>query len=144
MIMGEGAIVNFSNKKSLNTPNSIKAELVKIMGVLTVMMWSKCSMETQGYTIDHNILFQDNMSTILLTKNGRMPISKKSKHTKNRYFLVTDKVAQKDPEIHHKSTEDMWADMMANPKKCKVLHVMRSHLVNVYVDYLSSSNEIGR
>ena len=46
-------------------------------------------MEAQGYTIDSNILFQDNQSTILLAKNGRSYAGKKSKHNKNRYFLIT-------------------------------------------------------
>ena len=41
-------------------------------------------MEAQGYTIDSNILFQDNQSTILLAKNGRSYAGKKSKHNKNR------------------------------------------------------------
>ena len=33
-------------------------------------------MEARGYTIENNILYQDNKSTILLAKNGRMSAGK--------------------------------------------------------------------
>ena len=61
-------------------------------------------MEAQGYTIDINILFQDNKSTILLANNGRSLVGKKSKHINNRYFLITDKVQQGNLEIQYKPT----------------------------------------
>jgi hypothetical protein len=37
-------------------------------------------METQGYQVQDNILFQDNKSTILLEKNGKASSSKHTKH----------------------------------------------------------------
>ena len=67
-------------------------------------MWVKYFMEAQGYTIDINILFQDNKSTILLANNGRILVGKKSKHINNRYFLITDKVQQGNLEIQYKPT----------------------------------------
>ena len=68
-------------------------------------------MEAQGYTIKNNSLYQDNKSTILLAKNGRMSDGNNSKHTKNRFFLITDKVAQRELEIRHTGTKSMWADV---------------------------------
>ena len=50
-------------------------------------------MEAQGYIIESNLLYQDSKSIILLAKNGRMSAGKNSKHIKNRFFLITDKVA---------------------------------------------------
>ena len=67
--------------------------------------WCKYVMKAQGYTIENNILYQDNKSTILLAKNGRMSAGKNSKYI--RFFLITDKVAQGDLEIQHKGTDDM-------------------------------------
>ena len=64
-------------------------------------------MEAQGYSIDSNILFHDNQSTILFANNGRISTVKNSKHTKNRYFLITDKVHQEDLEIRYKPTGKM-------------------------------------
>ena len=45
-------------------------------------MWCKYFMEDQGYTIESNVLYQDNKSTILLSKNGRISAGKNSRHIK--------------------------------------------------------------
>ncbi len=37
-------------------------------------------MEEQGYDMDPSILYQDNMSAILLEKNGKASSSKRTKH----------------------------------------------------------------
>ena len=96
MSMGKGYILNVSRKHKLNTSSSTEAELVSISDFLEMMMWCKYFMEAQGYTIEYNILYQDNKSTILLANNGRMSAGKNSKHIKNRFFLITDKVVQGD------------------------------------------------
>ena len=62
-------------------------------------------METQGYTIDSNLLYQDKKSMILLAKNGRMSAGKNSKHIKNMFFLKADKLAKDDVEIRHIGTK---------------------------------------
>ena len=80
MSMGKGALVNISVKQKLNLGSSTKAELVSISDVLGMVMWCKYFMEAQGYTIENNILYQYNNSTILLEKNGRMSAGKNSKH----------------------------------------------------------------
>ena len=93
MFMDKGALVNVSKKQKLNTGSSTEAELVGIIDVLGMMMWCKYFTEAQSYTMDNNVLYQDNKSTTLLAKNGRMSAGKNSKHIKNRFFLITDKVA---------------------------------------------------
>ena len=86
MSMGKGALVNIARKHKLNTGSSTEAELVSIADVLGMMIWCKYFMEAQGYAIENNILYQDNKSTILLAKNGRMGSGKNSKHIKNRFL----------------------------------------------------------
>ena len=78
----------------MNVASSTESELVSIADVLGMILWCKYFMESQGYTIESNVLYQDNKSTILLAKNGRMSAGKNSKHIKNRFFLITNKVAQ--------------------------------------------------
>ena len=117
MLMGKGSTVNIWRKHKLKTGSSTEAELGSIADFLGMMMWCKYFMEAQGYTIENNILYQDNKSTILLAKNGRMSAGKNSKHIKNRSFLITDKVAQDNLEIHHKGTDDMLADVNTNSRK---------------------------
>ena len=115
MSMGKGYIVNVSRKHKLNTGSSTEAELVSISDVLGMIMWCKYFMEAQGYKIENNILYQDNKSKILLAKNRKMSAGKKIKHIKNRFFLITDKMAQGDLNIEHKGTDEMWGDVNTKP-----------------------------
>ena len=73
--------------------------------------------EAQGYTIDTNLLYQDNKSTIILAKNGRMSAGKNSKHTQNRFFFIADKVAKGDVKIRHMGIKLMWVDVNTKPVK---------------------------
>ena len=113
--MGKEAIVNISRNHKLNVGSLTEFELVSIANVLGMMMRCKYFMEAQGYTIENNILYQDNKSTILLAKNGRMPDGRSSKHVKNSYFLITDKVAQGKLEVQHMRTEEMGVDVNTKP-----------------------------
>jgi hypothetical protein len=49
-------------------------------------------MKPQGYGVKGNVLFQDNVSSILLEKNGKASSSKRTKHINIRYFFITDRV----------------------------------------------------
>ena len=135
LLMGKGAIVNISRKHKMNVGSSTESELVSIADVLGMILWCKYFMEAQGYTIESNMLYQDNKSTILLAKNGRMSAGKNSKHIKNRVFLITDKVAQGDVEIKHIGTKTMWADINTKPVQGRLFRVFRHKMTGVPVDY---------
>ena len=104
-------------------------------------MWCKYFMEAQGYAIENNALYQDNKSTILLAKNGRMSAGKNSKHIKNKFFLITDKVALWDLKIHHKGIDKMWANFNTKPTQGKRFRVMRGHVMGIPED---CNNEVER
>ena len=72
-------------------------------------------MEAQGYTIKHNVLYQENKSYILLAKNGWNLAGKASKHIKNRCFRITDKIVQEELTVQHRGTELMWANRNIKP-----------------------------
>ena len=78
-------------------------------------MWSNYFIEAHGYTIENNVLYQDNKPTILLAKHGRMSAGKASKHIKNQFFLITDKIAQDNLTVQRRGTELMWADSITKP-----------------------------
>ena len=54
------------------------------------MIWIALFIESQGYPILENILYQDNTSTILLEKNERKSARKYTRHLDIRLFYVTD------------------------------------------------------
>ena len=55
--------------------------------------------------MEHNIIYQDNKSTILLAINGRSSSSKRTKHIKHRYFLIKDLVEKGNVEILGRNVE---------------------------------------
>ena len=59
---------------------------------------------------------QNNKSTIFMAKNDRMSAGKNSKHIKNRFFLITDKVTMGDLTIMHIGSKRMWAGAVVNTK----------------------------
>ena len=119
----------------MNVARSTESELVSIEDVLGMIMWCKYFVEAQGYTIENTILYQDNKSTILLAKNGRMLAGKNSKQIKNRFFLITDKVAQRELEIHHMGNKSMWADVNTKPVHGELFRIFRSDMMGVPVEH---------
>ena len=87
--------------------------------------------EGQGYTVDNNIVYQDNKSPILLAVNGRFSSSKRTKHIRARYFLVKDLIARVEMEVRHESTIKMWSNVLTKPLQGQGFRVFRARLMNV-------------
>ena len=66
-------------------------------------------------------MYQDNMETMHLETNGSLSSSKRTKHIKDRYFFIKDKVDTGEIEIEQYPTEMMWADVLNNPKSDRTL-----------------------
>ena len=64
-----GSIISIPKKKKINTKSSTEAELIGADDLMTHMLWTRYFLKAQGYGIDENILYQDNMKTVLLEKN---------------------------------------------------------------------------
>ena len=80
MTLGQGAVYASSRRQNINTCSSTEAELVGMNDVLLQILWTRYKMEAQGYQCKSTPIYQDNMSTILLAKNGRMSSSKQTRH----------------------------------------------------------------
>ena len=119
----------------MNVARSTESELVSIADVLGMIMWFKYFMEAKGYAIENNILYQDNKSTILLAKNRRILDGKNSKQIKNRFFLIPDKVAQRELDIRHMGNKSMWADVNTKPVNGEIFRIFRSEMMGVPVEY---------
>ena len=68
--MGGGSIIRISKKQKLNTKISTEAERFGADGAMSNMLWTRYFLEAQVCGIDKNVLYQDNMSVMLLEKNG--------------------------------------------------------------------------
>jgi hypothetical protein len=115
MTYGGGAAQSISRKQKLNTRSSTEAELVGADDAATMILWTKLFMEEQGHTIEKNILYQDNKSTILLENNGKRSSSKRTRAFNIRYFFLTDQVKKGNLKIEYCPTTEMWGDYMSKP-----------------------------
>jgi hypothetical protein len=135
MSLGRGAPISFSRKQKLNVRSSCEGKLVGIDDALPLILWARYFIEAQGYTVEENILYQDNKSTILLANNGRWSSGKRTKHIRSRYFYIKDKVESGEVSIQHRGTKEMWSDVLTKPKQGLGMRQDRAELMNCPVDY---------
>lgn len=91
--------------------------------------------KSQGYSIDENIIYQDNMSTLLLEKNGSVSRSNRTKHIKAKYYLVQDKYNSHEIDLKYCPTNAVWADVLTKPLQGLKFQQMRTVLMNCLLDY---------
>jgi len=135
MSLGLGAVMSGSWRQKLNTGSSTKAELVGIDDALKYIMWGLYFIQAQGFEVKKNILMQDNKSTILMASNGRFSCTKRTKHIKNRYFMINDKIGRGEVIIQYCPTGDMWADINTKALQGSLLYKMRAHLMGIDENY---------
>jgi hypothetical protein len=119
MSLGSGAPISMSRKQKLNVRSSCEGELVGIDDALPSILWARYFIESQGYSVEQNILYQDNKSTILLANNGRWSSSKRTKHIKSRYFFIKDCVDNGEVAVEYQPTKKMYSDVLTKPKQGK-------------------------
>ena len=104
---GRGLIISISKKQKLNTKSLTEAELIGADDAMPQVLWTRYFLEAQGYGIDENILYQDDMREILLEKNGNKYSTKNTKHINVRYYFIKDLVETGDVVIKHFLMEEI-------------------------------------
>ena len=99
------------------------------------MLWSLHFIQAQGYDAECVGLYQDNISTQLLIKNGKMSSGKKTKHIKAKFFFIKDRVDDGEIKVVDCPTEEMWADIMTKLLQGTAFRLMRAELMNCNVNY---------
>jgi len=77
--LGKGATISFSHKHKINTKSSTESKLVGADQALPSILHTQNFIKAQGYSVKHNILFQDNQSTMQLEVNGPVSSFKQKK-----------------------------------------------------------------
>ncbi len=95
MIFGQGMAMCYSWKHKISMKSSTEAEIVGVDNSLGYILWTRYFMIEQGYDMDASLLYQDNMSAILLETNGKASSSKCTKHTKVKYFFMTKLIRER-------------------------------------------------
>lgn len=65
--------------------------------------------------MNENIVYQDNMSAILLEKNGQLSSSQRTRHIKVQYFFIKDRITDGEIQVVYCPTEDMLGDFFTKP-----------------------------
>jgi hypothetical protein len=131
MTLGKGSVYSTLVKQKLVTRSSTEAEVVAVHDVMPQMLWTAYFLRAQGIHVPDLILFQDNMSAILLENNGRASASKRSRHMNIRYFFIADRVKAGDLRIEHCPTKDMIGDFFTKPLQGVQFYKLRDDIMNV-------------
>ncbi len=92
----------------------------------------------QGFEMEASLIYQDNMSAMLLKMNGKASSSKWTKYIKVKYFFIKDKVDQGEVTTEHCPTDQMWTNINTKPKQGLVYCVFRGHIMGIPADYKDS------
>ncbi len=113
----------------------METELVVADMFMPETLWSLHFIQEQGYKTECVGLYQDNISTQLLIKNGQMLSGKKTKHIKAKFFFIKDRVNEGEIKVIDCPAEGMWADIMTKLLQGMVFSTMRLELMNCPVNY---------
>jgi hypothetical protein len=116
--LGKGAAYPTSTQQKLNTRSLTEAELVGVDDVMALVLWTRYFLEAQGYSVDDNIVYQDNQSAMLLEKNGHRSNGKRTRHINIRYFFVADRISADRVRVDYCPTGEMTGDFFTKPLHC--------------------------
>ena len=134
MSMGNGSVFSGSWKQKLVTRSSTESEVVGVFDMLPQVLWTKKFLEDQGVEVKETILYQDNMSLMLLERNGGQSSTKRTKHMDIRYFYVGEHIQNKTLSLQHCPTEEMLADYFTKPLQGSLFVRLRNHIMGADFD----------
>jgi hypothetical protein len=94
-------------------------------------LWTKWFLQAQGYTVNQNIFYQDNQSTMKLAQNGIMSTSEKTRHINIRYFFIKDTIKREKIDLQYCPTESMVADFFTKPLQGKLFKYLRNMIMGL-------------
>jgi len=127
--LGCGPVYCKSTAQKINTKSSTEAELVSLSDMTGQIIWTRNFLEGQGYKMPPAKVYQDNMSTIALVRNGKSN-NNRTRHIAIRYFFVADKVRAGEISIEYLPTGHMIADILTKPLQGEQFLKLRRQLLN--------------
>jgi hypothetical protein len=127
--IGKGPFWAKSTTQRLNSKSSTEAELIGATDSAGQLIWTRSFLEDQGYNVGPAILYQDNMSTIALLKNGKSN-SERTRHIAIRYYFLKDRIDNKEVAVEYLATGDMIADILTKPLQGEQFLKLRAQLLN--------------
>ena len=139
MSLGKDSIINKSAKQKLNTSSSTEVELVGTYEMMLKILWTNYFLQEQGYGSSPALVYQDNMSAMLLEKNGKLSSTKWTKYVCICYYLIHDRWKQGEIDIQHCSTDEMVVDCLTKPLRGKKFIKFRAIILGIRKDNVPST-----
>ena len=98
--------------------------------ILPQALWTRYFLETQEYEVRGTIMYQDNMSAMLLEQNGKASSGKRTCHINIRFFFIAYRVKKGELFIEHKPTEEMAGNFLIEPLQGAAFCRFRKELLN--------------
>ena len=124
--MGYGILHGKSSKQKINVKSSTESELVGTCEYIPYNIWLVMFLAAQGYEMMNNTVYQDNVSTIKMLKNGRNSCTGNSRHINVRYFFIKDRIDKGEFKVMYCPTRLMLADYFTKPQVGALFKEMRS------------------
>ena len=87
--------------------------------------------QAQGFIVEKSVLFQNNISTMLLERTRMMSSSKCAKHIRVRYYFIKDCISAGDIVVKHFPTREMLSDHFTNPLQGKLFQTFRAKIQGI-------------
>lgn len=127
--LGLGPVYIRCSKQKLVTKSSAEAELLALSDMTSIVMWMREFYREQGYKVKTAIVYQDNMSCIKLTENGRSN-SDRTRHIKLHHFFMKEQIDRGEVKLVYLPTKDMIADILTKPLNGELFRKLRAKLCN--------------
>jgi hypothetical protein len=129
--LGRGFPIVSSNKQKISTRSSTETEIFGAGDFMTEICWTQYFTEAHCYVVKDNVLFQDNIRSILLELNGKASSIKRMKHINIPYFFITDRVSMEEVLVVWCPTGDMIGDYVIKPLQGALFRKFRDQIMGV-------------
>ena len=113
--MGSGSILKVSWKQKIVGRISTESRIVGADDALPQCLWSRYFIEGHGYTVEEIKFIQDNMSAMLMEKNGKESSMNQKNRMKMQYLFDKDYIENWDLSLKYCPTGGIYADFFTKP-----------------------------
>ena len=110
--IGKVAVTRLSIKQKIQGKSSTEDDIIGMDNAFPQALCTKYFLDTQWYTVEENIMYQENKSAILLETHRKMSSSNHTKQIKVRLFFIKDVIVSGYLSVDYLLTEKMWVDVL--------------------------------
>jgi hypothetical protein len=123
-------VMYLSKKQNLVTKSSTESELIAVYIAVPHAQWAREALTEWGYEQEHAVLYQDNISSIVIAHRGNKPFSK-SGHINRRYMIAQQYIEEGTLVMPHCSTDNMLSDPLTKTLNIKTTSAHFNKMIGI-------------